>query len=98
MIFVRVKYRVTDCTREEYLQKLFDEGLPQACRAEAGNLGYDYYLNYEDPNEILLLECWKNADALAKHGKEPHFERLGRIRVENNVKSTVESVEAKLRK
>ena len=98
MIIVRVKYRTPEGQRDAFLQQLFDEGLPQACRAEEGNICYDYFLNYEDPNEILLLEMWKNGDALAKHGKVPHFTRIGQVRVENDVKSVVESFDSKPRK
>ena len=98
MIIVRVKYRTPEGQREAFLQQLFDEGLPQACRAEEGNICYDYFLNYEDPNEILLLEMWKNGDALMKHGKEPNFARLGQVRIEAGVQSTVESYDSKERK
>ena len=98
MIIVRVKYRTPEGQREAFLQQLFDEGLPQACRAEEGCLSYDYFLSYEDPNEILLLEMWKNGDALMKHGKEPHFARLGQVRIEAGVQSTVESFDSKPRK
>ena len=98
MIIVRVKYRTPDGQREAFLQQLFDEGLPQACRAEEGCISYDYFLNYEDPNEILLIEMWKNGDALMKHGKEPHFTRLGQVRIEAGVQSTVESYDAKERR
>ena len=98
MIIVRVTYRTPEGKREEFLQQLFDEGLPQACRAEEGNICYDYFLSYEDPNEILLLEMWKNGDALMKHGKEPHFARLGEVRIEAGVQSTVESYDSKQRK
>ncbi len=98
MVIVRVKYRTPEGQREAFLQQLFDEGLPQACRAEADNICYDYFLNYEDPNEILLLEMWKTEEGLAKHGKEPHFERLGQVRKECNVQSVVESFSAKERR
>ena len=57
-----------------------------------------YYLSYEDPNEILLLEMWKDGTALAEHGKQPHFQRLGEVRVDSDVKSTVESFDSKERK
>lgn len=98
MIIVRVTYRTPEGKRDAFLQQLFDEGLPQACRAEEGNICYDYFLSYEDPNEILLLEMWKNGDALMKHGKEPHFARLGEVRIEAGVQSTVESYDSKQRK
>ena len=98
MIIVRVKYRTPEGQRDAFLQQLFDEGLPQACRAEEGNICYDYFLNYEDPNEILLLEMWKDGTALAKHGKEPHFDRIGQVRREAGVQATIESYDSKQRK
>lgn len=98
MIIVRVKYRTREGDREAFLRRLFDEGLPQACRAEDGNICYDYFLSYEDPNEILLLEMWKDQSALAAHGKQPHFERIGRLRAESGVKSVVESYDSKERR
>ena len=98
MIIVRARYKTPEGQREAFLQKLFDEGLPQACRAEEGNLCYDYFLSYEDPDEILLFEMWKNGEALMMHGKEPHFNRIGQLRVESGVHSTVESYDSKERK
>ena len=98
MIIVRVKYRTPEGQRDAFLQQMFDEGLPQACRAEEGNICYDYFLNYEDPNEILLLEMWKTEEGLAKHGKEPHFDRIGQVRREAGVQATIESYDSKQRK
>ena len=98
MIIVRVKYRTPEGQRDAFLQQLFDEGLPQACRAEEGCLSSDYFLSYEDPNEILLLEMWKDGSALANHGKEPHFDRIGQVRLEAGVQATIESYDSKQRK
>ena len=41
---------------------------------------------------------WKDGTALAKHGKEPHFARLGQVRIEAGVQSTIESYDSKQRK
>ncbi len=98
MVIVVVKYRAPEGVREKFIKQLFDEGLPQACRAEEGNIAYDYYYSVEDPNEVLLLEAWKDNQALADHGKFPHFIRIAEVRVENNVRSTVESFDAKERR
>lgn len=98
MVIVIVKYRAPEGVREKFVKQLFDEGLPQACRAEEGNIAYDYYYSVEDPNEVLLLEAWKDAHALADHGAEPHFVRIGEIKLENGVRSVIESFDAKERK
>ncbi|MCQ2560485.1 MAG: antibiotic biosynthesis monooxygenase [Clostridia bacterium] len=95
MILVRVKYRAPEGKREEFVQQLFDEGLPQACRAEEGCISYDYYYSVEDPNEVLLLECWKNESAIMAHGNEPHFNRITEVKAENGIKSIIERFDAK---
>ncbi len=98
MIIVTVKYRTPPGSREKFIKQLFDEGLPQACRAEKGNIAYEYFYSVEDPNEIFLFEIWKDVQALADHGTKPHFMRIAEVRVENGVRSVVESFDAKERR
>ena len=98
MIIVKAKYRAPEGKREEFMQQLFDEGLPQACRAEEGCESYEYYYSVEDPDEILLLEIWKDDTALAVHGKQPHFQRIGEVKKENGIKSIIERFDGKQKK
>ena len=44
MIVLNVTYNCTPEQRDAFLKKLNEEGLAAACRAEAGNIKYDYYL------------------------------------------------------
>ena len=41
-----------------------------------------------DNGELLLLEKWKDADALAAHAKQPHLKRIGELK-EDYVTETV---------
>ena len=80
MIVLNVTYRCRPDMRDEFLERIMAEGIDVACRAEAGNLKYDYYYAADDDDELLLVEKWRDADALAAHGKQPHFARLGEIK------------------
>lgn len=80
MIVLNVTYRCKPGMRDAFLQRIRAEGLDGASRAEAGNLKYDYYLPAEDGPELLLVEKWRNAEALADHGRQPHFARLGELK------------------
>ena len=80
MIVLNVTYRCRPDMRDEFLERIVAEGIDAACRAEAGNLKYDYYYAADDGDELLLVEKWRDADALAAHGKQPHFARLGEIK------------------
>ena len=82
MIVLNVTYKCKPDLREEFLEMIIAEGIDVACRAEEGNIKYDYYLPTDGSNDLLLVEKWQDADALGRHGKQPHFVRLGEIKKE----------------
>lgn len=82
MIVLNVTYKCKREMREAFLKAIVAEGIDAACRAEDGNFKYDYYMSTFDENEMLLLEKWRDADALAAHQEQAHFKRLGKIKDE----------------
>jgi quinol monooxygenase YgiN len=68
--------------RDEFLEAIISEGIDVACRAEAGNIKYDYYMSTDNDDEMLLVEKWRDADAVTTHGQQAHFKRLGEIKDE----------------
>ena len=82
MIVLNVTYKCKDGMRDEFLEAIMTEGIDVACRAEDGNFKYDYYMSTQDDNEMLLVEHWRDADALAVHQSQAHFKRLGEIKNE----------------
>ena len=82
MIVLNVTYKCKAGMREEFLEAIVSEGIDVACRAEAGNIKYDYYMSTDHDDEMLLVEKWCDADAVTSHGQEAHFKRLGEIKNE----------------
>lgn len=80
MIVLNVTYRCKEGMREKFREAIRAEGLDAASRGEAGNSKYDYSYSTDDPNEMILIEHWSDADAIAMHSKEPHFLRLGELK------------------
>lgn len=80
MIVLNVTYKCLPGKRDAFLQQIQAEGLDAASRAEAGNIMYDYYLPVKGGDELFLLEKWKDAEALALHGKTPHLARLVQLK------------------
>ena len=39
-------------------------GTVDLIRAEAGNLGYEYYQSLDDPETILLIDSWTDQTAI----------------------------------
>lgn len=82
MIILNVTYKCKPQMNEKFLEAIKGEGIDKACRAEDGNIKYDYYFPADGSDELLLVEKWRDAEALAVHGKQPHFARLGELKNE----------------
>ena len=77
------------------MEAILTEGIDVACRAEDGNLKYDYYVPYDgDGDELLLVEKWRDAEALSAHGRQPHFARLGELKARFVNETVIERFEA----
>ena len=48
MIVLNVTYRCKPDMRDAFLERIMAEGIDEACRAEKGNLKYDYYYPADD--------------------------------------------------
>ena len=90
---LNVTYKCKRDMRDEFLEMITTEGIDEAGRAEDGNLKYDYYCSVDDSDELLLLEKWKDADALAEHAKQQHFARLGELKSEYVEETVIEKYE-----
>ena len=82
MIVLNVTYKCKPGMNKAFLAKLNAEGLAAACRAEAGNIKYDYYLPENGSDELLLVEKWRDRDALKAHAAQPHFARIGAVKAD----------------
>ena len=94
MIVLNVTYKCKPEMREEFLEMIYTEGIDVACRAEDGNLKYDYYTPVDGSDDLLLIEKWRDADALAAHGKQAHYARRGGLKAEFVNETVIEKFEA----
>ncbi len=94
MIVLNVTYKCKPGRRDEFLKMIDSEGIGAACRAEAGNIKYDYYLPAGGGDELILLEKWRDAEALAAHGAQPHMEKLKALKAEYVADTVIERFES----
>ena len=80
MKVLNVIYKCKPGKRAAFLEALEDSGLAAACRAEAGNIKYDYYFAAADENELALIEKWKDQEAFDSHCAEDHFKKIGEMK------------------
>ncbi|MBQ9826509.1 MAG: antibiotic biosynthesis monooxygenase [Firmicutes bacterium] len=80
MIVLNVTYKCKPGMNRKFLEQIDALGIGDACRAEEGNIRYDYYFPADGSDELLLMEKWENAEALARHAKQPHMSKLGELK------------------
>jgi quinol monooxygenase YgiN len=77
MIFITAKFSV----RPEYADRWPEIAgdFTRATRAEPGCLWFDWARSLDDPNEYVLVEAFRDADAGTAHVQSAHFKEAQRI-------------------
>jgi len=75
-ILMLVTYKTKPGLRSAFHQTILNEGLQEVSRQEPGNLAYDYFLSVDHPDELLLVEKWKDQASIERHKTLPHYLRL----------------------
>ena len=76
MLTWNVTYHCRPGQREPFYEALCELGIRANSRAEAGNLGYDYYFAAEAPDDLLLVESWESPALQKAHCETEIFAEL----------------------
>ncbi len=76
MYTIYVVFQCYPNQREAFVQRVKEEGIVDAVRAEDGCIRYDYYFSEKDPCELLLIEAWESQKHQQIHIEQPHMEKL----------------------
>ena len=90
MLVLNVTYKCKPGMREAFLEAIRREGIGSACRAESGNIKYDYYIPTDSADELLLVEKWRDDGSLAAHVEQPHMVRLRALKAEYTYDTVIE--------
>jgi quinol monooxygenase YgiN len=70
-----VKFKIKAGHNAEF-EKIMATLQSQLPTSEPGNLYYDLYLPSADSQTYILIEHYKNADAVQAHGKDPNTQKM----------------------
>ena len=73
MIFIVVKFQTKPEWAERWPQHVAE--FTAATRAEPGNLWFDWSRSLDDPDEYVLVEAFRNAEAGGAHVNSAHFQQ-----------------------
>ena len=94
MITINIRYSGKNKQAQQFAQEMLQSGTVAMIRSEAGNLRYEYYQSLEDPETILLIDSWKDQEAIDEHHHSPMMETIARLREQYDLHMTVERYES----
>ena len=89
-VTVNLRYTGKDGAARKFADEMISSGTVEAIRAEAGNLRYEYYASLDDPETILLIDCWKNQEAVDAHHATAMMKMITELREKYDLHMTVE--------
>ncbi|MBQ4623557.1 MAG: antibiotic biosynthesis monooxygenase [Clostridia bacterium] len=79
-IIVNLYYTGKNGSARRFAEEMLSSGLVDRIRAEEGNQRYEYFYPVEDPETVLLIDCWRDQAALDFHHKSPMMAEIARLR------------------
>lgn len=64
----------------KFVEEMTAEGIVDAVRAEAGNEKYEYYFPMDDSESVLLIDRWKDQEAIDLHHKSEMMAQIAALR------------------
>lgn len=89
-IIVNIYYAGTGGNARKFAEKMENSGTAAEIRKEDGNLRYEYFFPMADPETVLLIDCWKDQQALDRHHASPMMEKIAELRVKYDLHMKVE--------
>lgn len=89
-ITVMISYTGSNGNARKFACEMLSSGIVDEIRREEGNLRYEYFLPLEEEETILLIDSWKDQEALDHHHQTPMMEKIIALREKYDLHMKVE--------
>ncbi len=89
-ITVNLYYTGKNGNARKFAEEMTERGIVEAIRSEEGNERYEYFFPMDDPETVLLIDRWKNQEALDIHHKSPMMKEIAALREKYKLRLRVE--------
>ena len=79
-ITVNLYYIGQNGNARKFAEEMTSRGIVDAVRAEEGNERYEYFFPMEDAETVLLIDRWKDQEALNIHHKSEMMKQIAELR------------------
>lgn len=90
MITMHLYYTGPEGNARAFAQEMESSGIADRIRQQAGNSRYQYFTPLDDPTSILLIDSWKNQEALDVHHASPMMQEILDLRSKYQLTVTAE--------
>ena len=87
---VNIYYIGKNGSAKEFAREMTESGLVNKIRAEEGNERYEYFFPLDDPETVLLIDRWRDQQALDAHHKSETMEEIAALRKKYALRMRVE--------
>jgi len=89
-ITINIYYTGKNGNAQKFAEEMVASGIVDDIRAEDGNLQYEYFLPMDDVETVLLIDTWKNQEALDKHHATEMMQKIIALREKYDLHMKVE--------
>lgn len=75
---------------KNFAEEMVSSGIVDRVRNEDGNLRYEYFYPMDDPETVMLIDKWKDENALEIHHKSPMMSQIAELREKYKLSMKVE--------
>lgn len=87
---INIYYTGKNGSARAFAKEMVESGLVDRVRNEGGNLKYEYFFPMDDEETVLLIDRWKNKEALDIHHKSEMMGEIAKLRDKYNLHMRVE--------
>ena len=79
-IVMNLYYSGKNGNARAFAEEMESSGIASLIRAETGNERYEYYFPMNDPQTVMLIDAWRDQEALNAHHDSPLMEQVMELR------------------
>ena len=84
-ITMNLYYTGKNGNAQKFVKEIEETGTADAIRNEEGNLRYEYFISMSEPETVLLIDSWKNQQALDIHHASEMMGKIAELREKYNL-------------
>ena len=89
-LIINIYYTGKNGNARKFADEMLTKGIVDRIRQEEGNLRYEYFFPLDEPDTILLIDKWKDEEALDMHHKSLMMKEISELREKYELKMKVE--------